>query len=186
MSAASSANISESEQPSLDKPTASQETIVLSLDEKLLRAVGDVDFGAACEALTAGANVNYNRPISPNEDPSDQPTSPLRMILFRLSDCLLTDAEDDTLIRLAHLLLAWAAEPEPAIEIAEARYGPPRDSKELVESGRCVTALDTVYSLVVAAAAAKHRTGREEQERIFREELAKDSGDEHGRESDFE
>lgn len=100
------------------------------------------------------------------------------MLMFRLSDCLLTDAEDDTLIRLAHLLLTWGADPEPGIVIARARYGPPRDLSAFGEAGGCATALDAVYSLVGAAAEAKHRTGRVEQERLFREELAKESGDE--------
>lgn len=74
--------------------------------------------------LKEGADPNYRR-FKDEEEPNGliQPTTPLRLVMFRISDCLLDDNELKTFAEIAKILLKYGADPGPAMEIAEARYG---------------------------------------------------------------
>ncbi len=52
-----------------------------------------------------------------------QPTTPLKLVAFRISDCMLVDADVERFRRIAELLLQHGADPAPALEHCELRYG---------------------------------------------------------------
>ena len=57
----------------------------------------------------------------------NQPDRPLKMVMFRLSDALLEEEHHDVLCEIAKELIAHGADPGPAMQIAEWRYGPYSD-----------------------------------------------------------
>lgn len=71
-----------------------------------------------------GANPNFDSYAgkTPSEK-EGQPYTPLRMVMFRISDNLLDDEALKEFGEIAMLLLKHGAEPEPAMELAEQRYG---------------------------------------------------------------
>jgi hypothetical protein len=94
------------------------------LNEELMRAVEDFDVMAVSNCLTRGADPNYT--LHADEDEPNglmQPTTPLRMVMFRISDCDLPDSGFIKYTEIARLLLQHGADPRPAMEIAEHRYG---------------------------------------------------------------
>jgi hypothetical protein len=93
----------------------------LALDQALMKAVEDYDVLGVKDCLTKGANPNYVRTW--DGDNTHQPTSPLRMVVFRISDNFLEDAHLIKFAEIATLLLQYGADPKPAIQLAELRYG---------------------------------------------------------------
>jgi hypothetical protein len=94
------------------------------LNEELMRAVEAFDIEAVKNCLERGADPNYT--LHPDEDKSDgtmQPTTPLRMVMFRISDCDLPKEGFSQYKEIARLLLHHGADPKPAMQIAEHRYG---------------------------------------------------------------
>ena len=106
------------------------------MNERLMEAVTRHDLDRVRELLATGADANYVRPLLVCGDETDkpspggliahqlhQPTTPLKLVMFRISDCLLGDEELRTFAKIAHLLLRHGAAPAPAMVIAESRYG---------------------------------------------------------------
>ena len=108
--------------------------------EELFEAVSNFDVRRVQELLRSGADPNCPRqavrmvsgtcsalftrdgtPL-PDEEPG-QPTTPLKLVVFRISDCLLGVAELAAFKLVAELLLAAGADPIPAVEYARERYG---------------------------------------------------------------
>jgi hypothetical protein len=87
--------------------------------EELLGAVEEHDLAAVGNCLARGADPNYSRPSSDDQ----QPNSPLKMVAFRISDNLLGDDDLAQFAEIAALLLRHGADPLPARELAERRYG---------------------------------------------------------------
>ena len=83
----------------------------------LVRAVENVDEEAVQRLLAEGADPNAPG-IRDNNGyagpPVLQPDTPLTMVMFRLSDCMLTQKDLDALARIAGVLLAAGADPQPA------------------------------------------------------------------------
>jgi hypothetical protein len=94
------------------------------INEKLMEAVERFNWQAVKECLDLGANPNYCR-FKDEDSPNGlmQPTTPLRMVMFRISDCDLTDQNLVQFREIARLLTEYGADPKPAMQIAEARYG---------------------------------------------------------------
>ncbi|MEW6469987.1 MAG: hypothetical protein AB1458_13750 [Bacteroidota bacterium] len=90
------------------------------INEALMDAVADCKMEEVKRCLEQGADPNYFRPVGDNHM---QPTTPLRLLMFRLSDSLLEDHHFPKLAEIAKLLLKYGADPKPALEIAEHRYG---------------------------------------------------------------
>ena len=93
--------------------------------EALMDAVSSFDLEGVERCLAAGADPNFE--LSGGADgPADsaQPTTPLRMVVFRISDCDLDDGALRTFAKIAALLLRHGADPAPALKMAESRYGP--------------------------------------------------------------
>jgi hypothetical protein len=115
--------------------------------EELMAAVSAYDVPRVAAALRAGANANYRR-----EDhvvDGIQPTSPLRLVLFRISDCFLTEEDLGAFAQIASMLLEAGADPHETLPMAEWRYGAyeppgPNNSNE--------SAFNKVYGIVANAA----------------------------------
>jgi hypothetical protein len=89
--------------------------------DELCTAVSAIDVAAVTSLLAVGHDPNAVR--APGGEDTFAPDRPLKMVMFRLSDCMLGDAERAQLAAIARLLLAHGADPAPAMAIAENRYG---------------------------------------------------------------
>ena len=67
---------------------------------------------------SAGCNPNFA-----SKEGVNQPNSPLKLVVFMASDCMLSDAQQIALAEVARLLIAHNANPLPAEELATSRYG---------------------------------------------------------------
>lgn len=92
-----------------------------TLNEKLMKAVEEHDVIGVKKYLADGADPNYARTWG--EDDTRQPTTPLRMVVFRISDSFLEDADLKQFAQITQLLLHYGAHGKPALELAELRYG---------------------------------------------------------------
>jgi hypothetical protein len=122
--------------------------VAKSLDEQLMDAVSAVNLNGVRSALERGANPNFCR-LRDEDEPDGyiQPTTPLRLVMFRISDCCLSDEELVRFAEIARVLLAAGADPLPAMVIAEWRYG---DYDPTAEA----TLFEQVWTVVAQAAAA--------------------------------
>ena len=99
------------------------------INERLMEAVGRHDVDGVRELLLAGADANHVRLVLMSADATNtpsqvhQPTTPLKLVMFAISDCLLGDEELRSFAKITHLLLQHGAAPAPAMVIAESRYG---------------------------------------------------------------
>ena len=102
-----------------------------------------------------------------NPEPFYQPDKPLKLVMFRISDCLLTDEKIQSFKTIAELLLANGADPISAMQIAESRYGEfhqkrakQKISSEIaLEDEEQVNPFQEVWN-VVADAAEKVKSGQ--------------------------
>lgn len=94
------------------------------LDNLLLEAVAQCHVKDVVMYLEKGANPNYTT-FSDEAEPNKiiQPTTPLRMVLFRISDSLLDDFALQNCYEIAQILLQKGANALPAKQIADERYG---------------------------------------------------------------
>jgi len=140
-----------------------------SLSEQLEEAVAGVDEVRVAALLLQGADANHVRQrgvslggrwrglFSPNgaplpeEDAGDaQPTTPLKLVGFRVADGALLEGDLGRLARVARLLLQHGALAAPALRHMELRYG--AFCPQASHGG-----FGEVYALVHAAAAAQAR-----------------------------
>ena len=95
------------------------------LNEELMEAVTFFKADKVKKCLEKGADPNYCR-FKDEDEPNGliQPTTPLRMVMFRISDCDLHEVDDlKEYVKITNILLDYGADPKPAVEIAEDRYG---------------------------------------------------------------
>jgi hypothetical protein len=95
-----------------------------SRGEALMDAVSAYDVKEVERCLAAGADPNH-REFDDRDEPNGylQPTTPLRMVMFRISDALLDERGLEQFAEVARVLVAHGADPMPAMQIAESRYG---------------------------------------------------------------
>jgi hypothetical protein len=91
-------------------------------NEDLINAIESNNVQAVRDCLEKGADPNYTRHWDESEA-AGQPTTPLRLVMFCISDALLEDIHLKNFAEIATLLLSYGADPKPAMEIAEHRYG---------------------------------------------------------------
>lgn len=94
-----------------------------SIHDDLMEAVTYHNPEAVEECLKKGADPNYYREVSFTKEQDHQPTTPLRLVIFCISDCLLEDNDLKQHAEVAKILLRYGADPKPAMELAELRYG---------------------------------------------------------------
>lgn len=74
------------------------------------------------ELLETGADANYYDDGVFN-NPDIQPSTPLKSVIFYISDALLNDEDLQNHYDIAEMLLKAGANTEAAMELAEIRYG---------------------------------------------------------------
>ena len=138
--------------------------------ELLLEAVSQHDAGAVAQLLRGGADPNHvpqragvdrvnagalhvklwtvdGHPL-PELDPL-VPLTPLALVGFRISDCMLTAADLVAFKAVAELLLRAGADPKPAVACMELRYGPrdvTREEEDASEwAGACAAVKAAIY-----------------------------------------
>ncbi len=104
------------------------DTIVNAMDrnKQLIKAISYGDIRRIQFLLENGADANYKIPEEEYEGMVEykyQPYSPLRLVMFCISDALITDEELKEYIEIVKILIAHGADPKPAMELAEERYG---------------------------------------------------------------
>lgn len=97
---------------------------VVSLNSQLLDAVMYHKVHDVQRLLQQGADPNYDSYAGKSAaEKEGQPYTPLRMVMFCISDSLLDDDGLRDFAEVARLLTQFGAETKPAMEIAEQRYG---------------------------------------------------------------
>ena len=98
--------------------------IVRTIHEELMDAVSSHNLKAVLNCLESGADPNFTL-YKDEDEPNSyiQPTTPLRLVMFSVSDCLLNDDDLKQFAEIAIVLLKYNANPKPAMEIVEYRYG---------------------------------------------------------------
>lgn len=93
-------------------------------NENLMNAISEHDIASVKYHIEVGADPNYTR-FRDDEEPNGyiQPTTPLRLVMFCISDPFLEDNHVEQFAEIAQVLLRHGADSKPAMQIAEARYG---------------------------------------------------------------
>lgn len=93
-------------------------------NEQLMKAIEQHDVKAVRSLLENGADADYWR-YTDEEEKSGlmQPTTPLRLVLFCISNADLDDNDLKLYGEIATLLLQHGGDPKPATQLAEIRYG---------------------------------------------------------------
>jgi len=92
-------------------------------NEDLMDAVSCFNVKAVKNCLEDSADPNYKRIYREEYSACIQPDTPLRLVMFRISDCMLEDSDLRKFAEIAEILLSYGADPKPAMQIAESRYG---------------------------------------------------------------
>ena len=121
---------------------------------ELTDAVAVMDLAAVQALLQAGADPNAVR--APGGEETHQPDRPLKMVMFRLSDALLSSDDRSVLATIAAVLLDHGADPGPAMEVAQSRYGeyPGPDDEDTWEAWHVVAAAAHCKQVTVGATLA--------------------------------
>ncbi len=113
----------------------------------LVEAISEHDVVSVRRCLQGGANPNFtwDHDMDSNADSSMlQPTTPLSLVMFRISDCLLDVGELFQYYEIAKMLLENDADPEPALHLAMQRYG-------IYKKSENPSGFDDIYRLVYEA-----------------------------------
>ena len=116
----------------------------ININKQLEHSVGCLELDITNELLMAGANPNYKRQLTfrpyllynadgtecPEED-DEQPTTSLKLCVFRFSDCCLEEKDKIVIIEIAKLLIRFGANKEEAIAYYKMRYGIPDKTNDL-------------------------------------------------------
>lgn len=95
-----------------------------SLNEQLVEAVTYHKVDEVKRLLGYGANPNYETFVGMTEsERKNQPYTPLRLVMFCISDCDLQDEGLRDFAEIARVLIQHGAETKPAMELAQSRYG---------------------------------------------------------------
>mmetsp|Transcript_36041 Transcript_36041/g.67110 ORF Transcript_36041/g.67110 Transcript_36041/m.67110 type:complete len:231 (+) Transcript_36041:37-729(+) len=124
----------------------------LDVHVNLMHAVEVIDEEGVLAAIAAGADVSHSRQLYasdrsflpqralytadglpvPETHPA-QPTTPLKMVVFRMSDCMLDEAARMHLVRIAEVLIEHGAARAEALELYHMRYGTPEPDEDGTE-----------------------------------------------------
>ena len=90
----------------------------------LRKAIEHNDVATVQKCLQQGADPNHLTDFSEFEtDNTGQPTTPLSLVVFCISNSFLKDEDLKQFAEITKLLLKHGADPKPAMELAELRYG---------------------------------------------------------------
>ena len=121
-----------------------------NINKQLENAVAQLNLTKVCELLLLNVNLNYvrqdtffcsikqKRLLSYNADGSEkpdfdenQPTTPLKLCVFRFSDCLNSESDRSTIIKISEELIKFGASAIEGKEYYESRYGIPASTDGL-------------------------------------------------------
>ncbi|QQD17089.1 ankyrin repeat domain-containing protein [Spongiibacter nanhainus] len=95
------------------------------MDQQLMQAINNNNLSLVKACLENGADPDYRSEDDDEEYPTSdlQPDTPLKMVVFRISDSFLTEEDLTSFCAITELLLDYGADPGPALKMAEKRYG---------------------------------------------------------------
>lgn len=94
------------------------------LNDQLIEAVTYHRVSDVKRLLEQGADPNYETFTDvTGPERKNQPYTPLRLVMFCISDSLLEEADLHAHAEIAKLLIQFGAETKPAMELAQLRYG---------------------------------------------------------------
>jgi len=117
------------------------------MNQDLIKAITEHNVANVLRCLQKGANPNYTWTYSKDSNvnlSSLQPTTPLSLLIFVISDCLHSEKILSQYLEITKILLVNNADPKPAILLAIERYGKYRKPKE-------PSIFDNIYRLVSEA-----------------------------------
>lgn len=117
------------------------------INQGLVEAITEHDVESVQRCIQHGANPNYtwtNSPGLTSDSSFLQPTTPLSLLIFLISNCLLSEDDLSDFHAIAEILLENNADPEPAIHLAKQRYGAYKESDN-------PSTFDSIYRLVSEA-----------------------------------
>lgn len=95
-----------------------------TLNIALMDAIAMHNVAEVKKFIDMGADVNYDAPLDESMDQLVyQPTTPLKLVMFCISDAMLDDDGLKEFMEIAKLLVNYGADPKPAMALAEQRYG---------------------------------------------------------------
>ncbi len=120
-----------------------------NIQEYLEKGISNFDVGQVQKAIEEGADVNNKQPRTLYKGVAAykyQPYSPLRLVVFRISDSDLSDEDLEKYIQITQLLLQAGADAGAAMKLATIRYGKynPSLCKERVDEN-FYKVLDLIY-----------------------------------------
>jgi len=117
-----------------------------TLESELLDAVTGHDVEGVRQCLQQGADPDATAPPGDGYDQSvPQPDTPLKAVVFCMSDAFLDEQGLADFKLITGLLLAHGADPEPALAMARQRYG--KFDKKAPRN----TFMEILYMIVAAA-----------------------------------
>lgn len=89
-----------------------------------MEAVEKINLQRVKQLLSRGADPNHARDFEIDKDrPPDQPSTPIRMAVFRWSDCMLEDKEREEVVEIYRVLVESGGDRVDALGYARRRYG---------------------------------------------------------------
>ena len=109
------------------------------LNRLLRNAIENRNVDEVVRLLESGADPNFQLKEDLYEGMAEfqfQPYSPLRLVVFMISDSMIGDQELAKDAKIATLLLDHGANPKPAMQLAEYRYGEYDPTVEITPFGK--------------------------------------------------
>ena len=156
-----------------EMPAAAAATLADPAPLALLDAVSAIDVAAVHRLIAAdpSPSLNAQRPAAEytrRVEQKYQPDTPLKMVVFRASDCLLSAHQHAQLSEITSALLLHGADPRPALELAALRNGayPGPDAEDVWAAWHVIAAA------AAAAAAAAEEPDRAAQTVSLKKDMA--------------
>ncbi len=119
------------------------------VNRDLVKAISEHDVSNVQVCLQNGADPNFTWTNSLGSDLDSsilQPTTPLSLLFFSISNCLLDEDDLSEFYRIAEILLENNANPEPAMQLAIQRYGIYKETEIPSMFDRIYRLLDEAYN----------------------------------------
>jgi hypothetical protein len=117
------------------------------INQELIKAITEHNVENVRSCLQNGADPNYTWTHNQESNlglSTLQPTTPLRLLIFAISDCLLSEGDLTQHYEIAKILLENNAHPEPAMMLAIQRYGKYKEPEK-------PSMFDNIYRLISEA-----------------------------------
>lgn len=119
-----------------------------ALGELLMDVILNHDVDEVIRLLKLGADPNYQLPEESFQGMAEfqaQPYSPLRLVIFMISDSLIGEEELAKDAKIAALLLEYGADAKSALQLAESRYGKFDPNMEITPFSKVIDIVNDAY-----------------------------------------